>query len=304
MKKSIVLFTTLLLIMALLSVMMLFLNTTKEVKDNTSEEFALIQTNSVMSNLSVYFKNVAFDEETIFYGSKIPFTLPYDGGVVKFNIDSAHKYLNINLLAVSMKNKNNDVYEQFIAFLYQHRLRDPEFFVDLILDTFDKDSFEINSGSGSEIVLENPVFRNGKIHNKKHFKVILDYYFLKTNDKAIYDIPFNKIISFNAYPLDINFASKELLKIFFYDADQYTLDAIAEHKKIYEKMSDLGFDRGYEEILSKGRYGHSVNFKTIVISVNVELSYKNQFKSKVNFLYNTTTKKLAGYRIIDIEIIK
>ncbi len=304
MKKSIVLFTTLLMIMALMSVMMIFLNSTKETQNNITREYALIQTNSIMSNLSQYFNNIKFDEDTIFYGSKMPFSLPLGNSDIKFTIDSNQKYLNINQLIISMKNKDNIEYTNFISYLYRYKLRDPDFFIDILLDTIDNDTFEKNSGSGSEIVLENPIFRNGKIYNQKHFQIILDYYFSKTEDKAIYDIPFENLISFNSSLLDINFANKDIINIFFYDADQFSLNMVSKHGKIYEKFKDLPFDKSYLKELKKARYGHNITFKTIVIKVVVDLKYKEQFISKISFLYNTKSKSLGDYKVLDIKILK
>ena len=304
MKKGIVLFTTLLMIMALLSVMMIFLNKTKELQNNITNEFALVQTNSVMSNLTFYFNNIAFDEEIIFYGSKMPFALLLNDSTLKFSIDSEHKYLNINSLAVKLKDKSSEEYNQFIDYLYKYRVRDPEFFVDIILDTIDKDKFEINSGSGSEIVINDPIFRNGKIYSAKHFKMIVDYYFEITADKAIYDIQFNKLLTYSASSIDINFATKELLEMIFFDADQYSLEKIIKHNKIYEKLDELPFDDNYKKDISKGRFGHSFIFESKIIKVIADLNYKNQFISNVEFLYNTKTKKLTDYKILDVEISK
>jgi len=303
MRKGIVLFTTLLLIMALMSVVMIFLNNTKETKDTITEEFALIQTNNLMSNLTEYFGKVSFDEESIFYGSKMPFSLPLDDSLINFNIDSASKYLNINNLTNDMKTKDNIAYDNFVTFLYKYQVRDPEFFINLLIDTVDKDSIDINSGSKSEIVIEKPIFRNGKIYNEKHFKIIKDYYFLQKNDPLIYDVPFDEIFSFSAPSFDINFASKELLKMYFYDANDYSLDQIAKHSEIYEKLSELPFDESYlDEISKKGRFGHTVSVKTEIIKVTMDFDYKTQFSSKVEFLYNTKNKTLTGYTILDIKI--
>ena len=301
-KKGIVLFTTLLLIMALMAVIMIFLNKTKEAKDDINYEFALIQTNSIMYNLVKYFDDIPFDEETIFYGSKMPFTLPFEDSTIKFNIDSAHKYLNINSITNAMIKKNNKIYNDFIDLMYKYKLKDPEFFVDLLIDTIDKDKVEKNSGSGSEISLQNPTFRNGKIYNNDHLKIIIDYYAAISSDNAIYNIPFSTLFSFDSPSFDINFASEELLNIIFHDADQFTLDIIKKHSKIYDDLNDLPFDEFYLKDIAKGRLGHSISTNSTLIKVVVELNYKSRFNSKIQFLYNTKSKKLSGYTILDISL--
>jgi len=303
MKKGIVLFTTLMMIMALLSIVTIFLKNTSKVKNSITTEFALIQTNSIMNNLTSYLKDVPFDEDTIFYGSKVPFTIPLkNNSSIVFKIESANKYLDINSLAVSIKSKNNETYSQFVSFLYQYNIRDPEFFIDLLLDTIDADTIEKNSGSGSEIVLNNPKFRNGKIYTMKHFKMIIDYYFSVTGDKLIYNIPFNKLISFHSASLDINFLSDRLIDMIFYDANQFDLTSIKKHNTIYEKLDDLPFDEAYIKEISKGRFAHSIGTKSSVIKVKIVLQYGEQFKSNVEFLYNIKTKSLYDYTILNIEI--
>ncbi len=299
-KKGIVLFTTILLIMALLATIMLFLNSTRKVKDEITYEFALIQTNTIMYNLVKYFNDIEFDEDIIFYGSKMPFNLQFGESRVKIKIDSAHKYLNINSLSAAMSKKDNIVYDDFINMLYQYNVKDPEFFVDLLLDTLDADNIEKNSGSGSEISLQNPIFRNGKIYNNKHFNIILDYYSNTVGDKAIFKVPFNNIISFNAPSIDINFANEKLLNVIFHDANTFSLNIIKKHTEIYEKLEDLPFDEFYLKEIRKGRFGHSVETTSSLISVVVELSYKEQFKSKIKFLYNIKNKTLQDYTILDI----
>ena len=109
MRKSIVLFTTLLLIMALLATIMIFLNSTRKAKDDVNYEFALVQTNSIMYNLVQYLKDIEFDEDMIYYGSQMPFSIPLEHSLIEIKIDSAHKYLNINTLCNAMKKKNNQI---------------------------------------------------------------------------------------------------------------------------------------------------------------------------------------------------
>ncbi len=305
MKKSIVLFTTLMMIMALMAVMTLFLNSTKKSKDNFYEEFALIQTNAIVNNLLSYLKSIKFTKETIFYGSKVAFPIELDNSMMVFSIASAHKHLNINTLVGTLKTKDSISYEKFVSFLYKYRVKNPEFFIDILLDTKDDDILEQNSGSGSEIVLENPIFRNGKIYNKKHFKIIVDYYAASMHDSEIYKVPFDKIFGFvsNSGKLDINFATQELLELIFEDVVKANLTQISQHNKLYETLKELPFDEMYiqKNIQGKLFFGHHIDTNSILINVNVDFDYKKQFISKVNFIYNTNAKSLTNYQILDIK---
>jgi len=301
-RKGIVLFTTILLIMALLSIVMVFLNSTKKVKDTLSYEYAQIQSNIIMYNLVEYFNGIKFDEEVIFYGAGVPFTMEFGDALVNLEFNSAHDKLNINAFSETIKTKDNTTYNNFITYLYSYRVKDPDLFVDLLLDTIDVDNLEKNSGNGSEIALKEPLFRNGKIYNKEHFKYIIDYYIQQTDDKDILKVPFENFISFNSPDIDINFASKELLDIIFYDANNFILETISKHTDIYYKLDDLPFDHYYLENIKKGRFGQSITTTTNILDVKVELNFNGKFNSNIRFFYDIKNKKLTQYKVKNIDI--
>jgi len=288
--------------MALLAVVMVFLNSTKRVKDTLSYEYAQIQSNIVMYDLVKYFNTIKFDEDVIFYGSGLPFTMEFGDAVVTLEFNSAHNKININNLINTIKSKDNIAYDNFVTYLYSFRVIDPEFFIDILIDTIDKDNIEKNSGNGSEIVLKEPLFRNGKIYNKNHFKYIVDYYIQQTDDKDILKVPFENFISFNAPNIDINFASKELLEILFYDANNFALETISKHNNIYDKLENLPFDEYYLKDIKKGRFGQSITTTTDLLDVKVELNFNGRFNSKVRFLYDIKNKKLTQYKVEKIDI--
>lgn len=300
-KRGIVLFTTLMLIMALLSVVMIFLNKTKQTHDAVGKEFALLQTNLVMANLVEYFHDIKFDEDTIFYGSGVPYGLDFGDSSVEIVIDSTHKYLNINTLVKFITKKDNPEYSKFVDFLYKYRVKDPELFIDILIDTVDPDKEELNSGSGSEIALKEPLFRNGNIYNQKHFDKIIEYYSLLYNDQEIYKVPFGEMFNFTAPSLDLNFASLNILKIVLDDANSQVLQTIAKHNEVYEKLEDIDFDEEYLKTILKGKFGHTITTVSKLISVSVKVQYKSQFRSHLTYLYDTEKKKLYDYSIDKIE---
>lgn len=303
-KKAIVLFTTLLLILSLLSIVMLFLNSTKKTHDSITKEFALLQTNSVMVNLVEYLKTIDFDEEMIFHGAKVPFNLEFEDTHVTLKIDSLHKYININHFITSISKKDNLYYNKFIDFLYEKNLNRPEYFIDLLIDTVDKDDFDLTSGGDTEISKAFPLFRNEKIVNKKHLDQIIEYYFEQTNDQEIYNMEFEKYFNFNSPSLDLNFANEEVLKFILYDAYESDLNIIKEHNEVYEELSDLPFDDNYKDELKKARFGNKITTLSEMITLDIDLRYKSQYKANVKFVYNTKTKTLSDYTIDDIILNK
>lgn len=301
-RKGIVLFTTILLIMALLGVVMVFLNSTKRVKDTLSYEYAQIQSNIVMYNLVEYFNGIKFDEDVVFYGSGLPFTMEFGDAIVTLEFNSAHDKININNLINIIKTKDNIAYDNFVTYLYSFRIIDPLFFIDILIDTIDKDNIEKNSGNGSEIVLKDPLFRNGRIYNNEHFKRIVEYYLQQTDDEDILKVPFDTFISFDAPNIDINFASKKILEILFYDANSFALETISKHNDIYDKLDDLPFDDYYLKNIKKGRFGQSITTTSNLLDVKVELNFNGRFKSNIKFLYDIKNKKLSQYTVEDIDI--
>ncbi len=300
MKKGIVLFTTLMILMLLLSVMVYFLEFTKKAKDQVTYEFALLQTNSIVTNLVSYFKTIDLDQQSIFYGSGVPFTLELGTHTVTLEINSAHKLLDINTLAHAIETKDTPAYTEFVNFLYTKRLRDPELFIDILLDTVDNDKEEKNSGSGSEIVLLNPRFANGAIYNQKHFDTIIEYYATVSNDQDIYNIAFENYFSFRGGSLDINYLSKELLNLLFHDANSFSLSQIVDHNERYEELDELPFDEYYLKKINSGRMGHSIGVESALIKVDASFEYTEQFRSSIEFFYDVKNKVLSGYKVKDI----
>ena len=302
-KKGIVLFVTLMMIMLLLAVVSIFLNKTKESKDNITYERALVQTNLIMQDLLSYLKKIKFDEDMIYYAAKAPFPLGFDNSNVIIKIDSAQKYIDINSL-IKDSVKNNITADKFVSLLYRHNISQPELLLNILQDTIDTDIEDKNSGLQSEIILSVPTFRNGKVYNKMHLDIIIDYYFNKTGDNQIYNFPFSDIFGYSNSMIDMNFVSMEVMNILFEDANSYLLEIIAEHKKVYDKLEDLPFDDYYTKKIKKPILGHSISTTTSFLKIHMDLNYKTQFKSTLSFDYNINSKGITNYSIEKIELVK
>jgi len=302
MKKGVVLFVTIMMMMLLLSIVTVFLNKTKESKDNVTQIYAMVQTNVIMHNLLQYIKEINFDETAIFYASKSPFTINLGQSNVIFHLESAQKYININSF-VKSSIKNSTTSENFMSLLLEYKIEDPNFFLDILKDTLDKDNESRNS-LNSEIVLEHPTFRNMKIYNRHHLSQIIDYYFDKTGDNAIYRIPFDEIFSYTNGSIDLNFMPAKLMKIVFYDANAYLLKTIEKHPSTYKELKDLPFDEYYMKKVKKGMLGQSFTTKTTMLKISATIDYKTQFRSRISFLYDIKSKKISDYTILSISVNK
>ncbi len=299
-RKGVILFVTLMMMLLLMGIVSIFLNKTKESKESSSTIYSIIQTNLITKNLLGYLKTVEFDEDMIFYATQAPFPLSLGSSNVILKLDSAHRYLNINSF-IRASIEDNLVSDKFISFLLNYRLRDPNLFLNILKDSVDKDIQE--RSNGSEIVLEYPTFRNGKIYNEIHLEKIVDYYFEMSGDNKIYDIEFDKIFSYTNSSVDINFISLGLMEILFDDANHYLLKSIDDYDDIYEEIDDLPFDEYYTKKVEKGMLGQSISTKTNTLKVKATINYKTQFRSEISFLYNIESKTISDYSIDDISLI-
>jgi len=141
-----------------------------------------------------------------------PFIINNSNYSITFLFQPFENSLNINKMVKNGKvvNAYQDILENI---LMAHNVVDTSFFINLLLDTIDMD---INARVyGSEIAIEEPFFRNGKVFSLEHFEKIVDYYAYARDDKNIYNIAWNKYINFDSEKIDINFVSLELLTFMF-----------------------------------------------------------------------------------------
>ena len=299
-RKGVVLLVTLMLIMLLMGIVSIFLSKTKESKDNVTYIYSTMQTNLVMQNLLGYLKEINFDEDMIFYASLAPFPLEFSQSNVLFELKSAQRQININSF-IQATLKDNLANDRFILLLLKYKVKEPNLFLDILKDTHDKDIDERNS-EDSEIINEYPIFRNSKIYNQVHLDKIIDYYFDKTGDNNIFDVPFSDIFSFDNSSIDINFMSRDTMEILFEDANYNILKAIEEKVEIYDELEDLPFDEYYINKIEKGILGQIIKTKTTLLEIKADVNYKTQFTSKISFKYNITSKKITDYTIDEVLI--
>jgi hypothetical protein len=286
-RNGVVLFVTLMMMMLLMGIVGVFLTKTKESKDITTKEYAIVQTNIMMKNVADSLYEVKLDQQTIFFASQVPLPINFGLSNAVINIDSAQKYISIGALISATLNekdkKRDEIANTFISFLMKHKLKEPSFFLHILQDSIDDDS-ESRSGLDSEIVEFFPTFRQGNIFNKQHFDQIIDYYFDKSGDAQIYQVPFYDVFSFKNNRVDLNYASLEVLELLFDDMNGYVLQAINSHQDLY---TDDDLENEFGDINAKklleGTMGHTTGVKTTRIKISVSLKYKSQFESIVSF---------------------
>ncbi|NOQ31181.1 MAG: hypothetical protein GQ570_08675 [Helicobacteraceae bacterium] len=290
-RHGIVLFVTLALLMVLTAIVTNFLEKQSKIKEYRINETAKINNIQILSGMVSFLKGLQLDEEMIFYGSKIPVNLFLSNQEILVTFNSSQYGININSLIKAMKEKPV-VYDLLLEYFRQKELKYPEFFINLLQDTIDKDSFGINTDE-TEIILTQPNFHNGTIKNRTHLNEIINYYFLAKSDANIYKVEFEKMFTFDTNFIDINLASQEVIDFIFYDADNFTKKEIFEKEEIFEKLDELPFDDNYKNKIKKGVLGQNITVHSTAIKLNIKVQDKE-------FSFNYTLGKNSS--VYNIEI--
>jgi len=188
----------------------------------------------------------------------------------------------IDINAFLSEQKINPYIENYIDnILNYYQIKDPVLFKDLLLDTMDKDNKEREAYS--EIVLSNPYFQNGKIYNLKHFGQIINYYYQKTDDKNIFNIPWKKLIFFGngkKHIIECNLLDKKVAQFLglIYN-NEITCKSLQneENNKTVKNFNIIAYD---------GK--HSFWIKTYITY------YINGQKQNIDIIYDINNKKVIS----------
>ncbi len=281
MKKSVALFLTLVFVTSIIIIIGAIFALYEKFSHNTF--YKNISQNSVIIldiNKSLFKLSNKINEKTIKY-IFTSFPISSNNGNFRALITIIPLTNRVNINEV-YKNKYAKKYLQNILEYYQ--VLDPFFLENLILDTVDLDNKE--RIGGSEIVLKNPFFKQGKIYNYTHLKKILDYYFKITNDKNIYKIPWQKLFFFgdNSSIIDCNLISKEVAKFlglqFSEKLSCNTLNRYEENKKIMKNLNIIPYNKNvsYPVLIN-------VKYDTEELNITYDINQKRIKDIKSNILY-------------------
>jgi hypothetical protein len=207
------------------------------------------------------------------------FSIPSANFDITFMFRPIDNKININNILVNSK-INKNIYDLLENLLISYNVVDSSFFLDLLLDTIDKDSKERTYES--EIINQNIYFTNGKIYSKKHLSQIIDYYAQNRDDKNIYKIPWDKYINFNSINIDINFVSIDLLKLLL---PSENINKTFKDK-YYKNYKDLGISKVSKDMLKK------LNIVFTTSRVSSKIKYNNSDKKfQINYIYDVNNNK-------------
>lgn len=102
-------------------------------------------------------------------------------------------------------------YEKLYAYLLDYNLQRPGYILDMIEDSLDADKEE--NQYGSERVLYDPFFIQGKLVDFEQFSKLLDTYAKETKDLNIYKVPWQAWMDFSSEFVDEAYITLELQKV-------------------------------------------------------------------------------------------
>lgn len=290
MRRGIVLFITLGILLMLSSVIFLFLRQSGTLKKSVRQNIAVIQTNLILSDLSAYIKSQKFSQDDIFYGSGIPVSLDL-GPVSGFlTIDSAQTKININAILAAVQ-KDQAALESFLNWLERQRLKNPQLMLALLLDTYDADLYERERGS--EIKIEKPWFQNGTIPNARSLETILQSYRILSGEGNLSMENWESIFGYDGETFDLNYATREQLRLLYPDYPDSVISKLSAHEERYEKPDEIPIDDEYKMTLLEPHFGITPVLTTADMLVSVDFNTSQECSGSMAFRMGMKKKKIT-----------
>lgn len=152
-------------------------------------------------------------------------------------------------------------YEKLYAYLLGYNLQRPGYILDMIEDSLDADSDE--SQYGSERVLYDPFFLQGKIADYTQFVKLLDTYAKETKDTNIYRVPWRAWMSFEGDFLDERYLTPQLIEVI--ETPGGISEEVADFDTLAENSSELNCELylRQDEASSIAEFDFSLKTKTV-----------------------------------------
>lgn len=291
MRRGIVLFITLAILLMLSTIVMLFLKEGGQIKESVRENVATVQTNLLLNDMSSFLRSQNFTQEDIFYGSDIPVAL--DLGTIRGSISltSSQRRININNFLKAVM-KEEQALLTLLEWLDRQKIKNPPFIVSLLLDSYDADSYE--RMNGSEIVLQKPWFQDGYIANERALEAILSRYSELSGDYNISIERWIRVFGFEGDNIDLNYANSDQLFLLFPELPRIAIESLAKHDTLYKSAADTPIDPESKIKLTKSRFGIVPTFKTSKIEVDIEFSTAQECSGKMSFLMELKKKRIES----------
>lgn len=162
--------------------------------------------------------------------------------VFSLAIEPLQSKLNINTIIDQNSSNQTNIGQFFETLANEYHIKDPKLLMDMIADTIDTDFNE--RSTGSEIVIENPDYKNGRIESMEQWTDLINAYASKSGDITIFKIPWRDIIVFEGDKIDFNYVSPLVLHLIFPTLDNDTVHRLTTKRlHPFNNFSELGIDR-------------------------------------------------------------
>lgn len=261
--------------------------------NNVSKKQFIIQSNVFFRDLKGILKNNVSDinsSEELEFLVNYPIQIDNEDNDISISItfSSDGSKVNINQILDANQTTRQHYVESLDFALANFNVIDRAFFTALILDTIDTDEEE--RIFGSEIVLQEQFFKNGKIENFDHFEQIVNYYKQTREDAQIDKVPWVQIIAFNGDKIDFNHISQDALWFILKRYDrEFLKEVTVDRLDIYSSFDELFFN----EEDKKNLQDFKVDFFSPKVVCKALVRQANQ-SGELLFSYNLNTKEVSN----------
>lgn len=298
MRRGVVLFITLAILLMLGGIVTLFLKEGLRIKKSVRENIAVIQTNLLLDDMSGFLKKQNFSQEDIFYGSEIPVTIDLGHLSGSITLTSAQSHININKFLKSVMHDQQALIG-FLDWLDTLKLKNRSLLISILLDSYDSDRYE--RMNGSEIILQKPWFQNGTIANEDALETILGYYIELSGDQNISTKRWMKIFGFENDTIDLNYANSDQLRLLYPDLAQLAIDTLSKHDILYQNIDDIPISQESRTKLLQKRFGIQPTLKTSKIAVTIDFTTAQECSGKMGFSMHIKKKRISSLTLSQIR---
>ncbi|GAB6075069.1 hypothetical protein [Nautilia lithotrophica] len=290
MRKSIALLITMFFLLSIIFILNVILNK-YEIYTNKNHTTYIAQNSIIIRNTLKTLSKISDQVKTSEDLKKLFTTIPLSSNKGDFRIIYTIQPLfnKIDINALLNQNKINTFIENYIDnILNYYQVKDPVLFKDLLLDTIDSDDKEREAYS--EIIIQNPFFQNGKIYNITHLEQIEHYYYKKTNDKNIFNIPWNELIFFGngkKHIIECNLINKnvaQFLGLTRNNADTCKSLQTEENNETIKNLNIIAYD-GNQSFWIKTNITYFINQQKQNIKITYDLHNKKVISIESNPIY-------------------
>lgn len=180
----------------------------------------------------------------------------------------------------------------FIEYLTLLKVKDPALFSETFFPSVEENELKIEDNSTVSVAKST----SRKITDLEEFYNILGAYAKKADDKAVFDVNWERSIRFEGERgLNMNYINALVTKALPVHLSQYDVDRIAKHEEVYANIRSMGIE-DEDDIAKMQKISPSFRTRVLNVSLNVILPYRTVL---YKFLYNIdsgTITELKVYR--------